>query len=115
MKIRRNMIRCNYIKDDGILCESPAVRGASRCYHHRNLPERPIIFVANPFAVPLFTDNPVIQDCAMDVIASYRSGKFLFGEAENIMMSLYQGNLLLRRVQRDCQITRRTPMRKSAI
>jgi hypothetical protein len=87
---------CNYLKDDGILCGSPALRGSHRCYFHLRLPDRPTIFMANPFHLPIYTDNPVVQEAVMTILAQYRSGALPFRDAKERFKVIFYANNLLR-------------------
>ncbi len=63
MPILPTIPQCHHIKDDGVRCGSPALRGKDLCYFHlRQLRERPRLHL------PLLEDRPSIQYAVTQVM-----------------------------------------------
>ena len=70
MPIDPRISQCQHIKDDGIRCGSPALRGKDLCYfHHRRARRHPA------FYIPPLTDRASIHVVLMEVMRAAFAGR----------------------------------------
>lgn len=72
---------CHHIKDDGVRCGSPALRGKVLCYFHlRQRRLRPARYI------PILEDRPSIQFAATQIVRAVLEDKV---DAERLRLMLY--------------------------
>ena len=81
MPILSTIPQCQHIKDDGIRCGSPALRGKDLCYFHQRQARR-----LPAFYIPPLTDRASIQTVLSQIMQAAFAGAI---EDERLRTMLY--------------------------
>ena len=80
MPILTTIPQCHHIKDNGLRCGSPALRGKELCYFHQRQARRPAIYI------PPLTDRASIHVVLTEVMRAAFAGRI---EDERLRTMLY--------------------------
>ena len=95
MPILPNIPQCHHIKDDGVRCGSPALRGKDLCYFHlRQLRQRPRLHL------PLLEDRPSIQFAVTQVLRAVLEDKMDNQRLRLLLYALQVASMNLRNCER---------------
>ncbi len=95
MPIQPNIPQCHYIRDNGIRCGSPALRGKDLCYFHlRRLRQRPTLHI------PILEDRPSIQFAVTQVLRAVLEDRMDNQRLRLLLYALQVASMNLRNCER---------------
>jgi hypothetical protein len=87
--------QCHHIKDNGVRCGSPALRGKDLCYFHlRQLRQRPTLHI------PILEDRPSIQFAVTQVLRAALEDRIDDARLRTLLYALQVASMNLRNCER---------------